>query len=207
MVRTKTPAGVVFDLGGVILTFDHMDICRPLAELTPMTPEEIYDAIFRSGLEELYDKGKITSEEFYHEGTDLLCIDRSRLSFEKFSRIWSEIFSLDTDVAGILDDLRNKTRLFLLSNTNELHYEYARKMFPIIEEAFETSFLSFRLGTRKPEKEIFQTVVEKTGLLPDELFYIDDFPGHVEAAEALGIPGVVYTSPEDLKRSFKVLGL
>lgn len=207
MNEPSHPAGVIFDLGGVILEFDHMTICRPLSELAGMAPEEVYAAIFSSGLEELYDKGKISTEEFYREGCDVLGISPSELSIDEFGRIWGDIFSVNAQVLGIINRLRKRTKLYLLSNTNELHFTYATKKLPSLEDTFDGVFLSFRLGTRKPEPEIFRAVIDNIALPPEKLFYIDDFPGHVEAAAAHGISGMVFTGPTELDDRLRSLGL
>lgn len=201
------PAGVIFDLGGVLLTFDHMDICRDLSGVTGLAPEEIYRRVFTSGLEKRYDLGRVTTEEFYTEGLELLGITPEDLPREDFERIWADIFSENAEVTRLLPEVKKRARLFLLSNTNELHFGMAERRFSFLTGTFDEVFLSFRLGMRKPEPEVFEAVVGKTGLAPGELFYVDDDPGHVASARTLGIDSHVYTSPEGLADALAERGL
>ncbi|MDI6703506.1 MAG: hypothetical protein QME40_02375, partial [bacterium] len=60
---------IIFDLGGVILNFDHHIICRRLSKISKYEEHEVYDFIFASGLENSYNEGKITSLEFF----DTIC--------------------------------------------------------------------------------------------------------------------------------------
>ncbi|MFQ5465733.1 MAG: HAD family hydrolase [Thermodesulfobacteriota bacterium] len=207
MKNIERPEGVIFDLGGVILDFDHMVTCRPLAELSGMAPEEVFETVFASGLERLYDKGKITTDEFYAEGLSLLGIPRAELPPERFREAWNRIFTLKADVVDIVRGLRGKTRLFMLSNTNELHWEYAAREHPVLSELFDDIFLSFRLGARKPEPEIFRKVIDAIGIPAKGLFYVDDLAGHVEAARRAGIEGLVFTTPGELAGRLASLGL
>jgi len=201
------PAGVIFDLGGVLLTFDHMDICRDLSAVSGLAPEEIYRRVFASGLEKRYDLGRVTTEEFYTEGLSILGITPEDLSREDFERVWADIFSENNDVTRLLPEIKKRAGLFLLSNTNELHYGMAERRFSFLRGTFDEVFLSFRLGLRKPEPEVFEAVLDRTGLAPSELFYVDDDPGHVASARTLGIDSHVYTSPAKLAEALTNRGL
>ncbi len=58
---------ITFDLGNVLVNVDHMEFCRRLAVLTPLTAEDIYNYVFNGSLEPEYDTGKMTSQEFYQQ--------------------------------------------------------------------------------------------------------------------------------------------
>jgi FMN phosphatase YigB (HAD superfamily) len=83
--------------------------------------------------------------------------------------------------------------LFLLSNTNEIHEEAFNGILmrthgiPNIGVFFDKAYLSHRVGLRKPMKEIFERLMEESGLKPEETLFIDDSPQHVEGAKLLGI--------------------
>lgn len=196
---------MVFDLGGVLLAFDHMEICRRLSAHCPHAPEEVYRRVFTSGLEGRFDLG-MDPGEFMSEG--MRAIDAApSLSPGRFRRIWSEIFTEMKEVTRLLPSLKSRTRLFLLSNTNELHWGYAARRFPFIEKSFEKVFLSFRLGVRKPDPGIFEAVIRETGLEPGRLFYVDDREEHVEAARASGMTAHLFRTPEGLAGALEALGL
>lgn len=75
---------VIFDVGGVILFCDHMPICSRLANLCEHTPSDIYQFIFKDGLEKLYDEGEMSSRGFYEKIRQWLKAD---IEFDEFCQI------------------------------------------------------------------------------------------------------------------------
>lgn len=199
----KKPAGIIFDLGGVLLEFDHMITCRELSKRSSKTPEEIYEIIFKGGLEARYDMG-LPSDDFLKKINELL---GSHLNIHEFGDIWGDIFIENKAVSrGILNNLKGRARLFLLSNTNELHYEFVKRHYPWITGSFEREFLSYELGLRKPSPEIFLKSIELSGLKPDELFYIDDRVENAVAAQNAGIRSAHFRSAKELADELEKLG-
>ena len=83
-------------------------------------------------------------------------------------------------------------RLFLLSNTNELHIEHVgqkmgNKDFERFKNCFEGFYISHEINLRKPDLEIFEYVLKKNGLEAKETFFVDDTRENVDAAARLGI--------------------
>ena len=85
-----------------------------------------------------------------------------------------------------LEELKHHSRLFLLSNTNEIHWEYARRWWQP-EDYFEKIFLSYEMHQVKPDKEIFLQMLEEGGMKAEETLFIDDSKRNCEAAAALGL--------------------
>lgn len=80
-----------------------------------------------------------------------------------------------------------------------MHFEIIRDKVEIIKD-FDWLFLSHEIGHRKPEKEIFEYAIDKTGIAPEKIIFIDDIQEFVEAAGRLGINGILYTDINNLKR-------
>ena len=83
-------------------------------------------------------------------------------------------------------------RLFLLSNTIDIHWDYCvEHLFPYqnhgVEDYFEQCFLSQRLHLAKPDARIYEEVIRLATIHPDETLFIDDLKENCEAAEKLGI--------------------
>ena len=83
-------------------------------------------------------------------------------------------------------------RLFLLSNTIGIHWDYCvEHLFPYqnhgVEDYFEHCFLSQRMHLAKPDARIYEEVVKQANIHPDETLFIDDLKENCEAAEKLGI--------------------
>jgi HAD superfamily hydrolase (TIGR01549 family) len=93
----------------------------------------------------------------------------------------------------VLNELKQKYRLFLFSNTNEIHikavWEHLQQIHgkPNLNEYFEVVYLSNELGIRKPKPHSFEHIVKENQLIPQETLFIDDSPQHVEGAKKAGI--------------------
>ncbi len=194
---------IIFDLGKVIVDFDHMMICKKLAGHSRLEPDQIYEIIFNSGIESSFDKGIITPENFYAEVKKEAVFN---IKIEQFKEIWVNIFTLIPGIEKILSSFKDRYKLFCLSNTNKWHFEYCMKKFPVLK-LFERFILSYELGKAKPEKEIFEKAMKLSGFLPGECVYIDDIEEYVQQANRLGFNGIRFESVEDLKNELSDLNI
>jgi len=198
-VESKLIKAIIFDLGNVILNFDHKIACKRLSEKSNFSSEYIYNYIFNNYLEELYDKGKISSNKFYRTICKSLGI---KISYQEFYEIWGDIFWLNPGMDKILKSLKRKIKIILLSNTNEIHFSYVKKRFNILKEIDEF-VLSFKIGARKPENEIFLCALKKIKLPPKNVLYVDDIIEFVNVAKRIGFNGIVFGSPTQLESDLK----
>ena len=192
-----------FDLGNVIVFFDHGISCRRLASLAGKTVEEIYDFVFRSGLEARLDRGEITPGEFREHATRFLGVPYPEKEFRK---LWEEIFSPNDEIFPLLESLKKRYSLFLLSNTNVLHYTYCRKTYPILD-IFDDFILSFEVGSRKPEDRIFLAGLERARIEASRAVYIDDLNPYVVRARELGFHSIHYRSVPQLKDDLRKIAI
>lgn len=195
---------IIFDLGKVLLDFDHMNSCRELARFSSYSPEEIYKEIFVLGLEEKYDKNKISSSDFYKEILRRFKIDKSSVNFEYFKKIWGDIFYEIPSMGKLMEDLKKTYQIYLLSNTNEIHFEWVYNKFNILKIPQEY-ILSYKLGFRKPDKRIFYEAINRAEVSPGECIYIDDIKEYTEVAQSIGITGIHFKSRERLEKKLKSL--
>lgn len=190
---------VMFDLGNVIFFFDHMITCSKLSEYSKKDSKYIYDFIFKSNLSKNYDTGKISSRELFSTVSSIL---DQKIPFEKFKHFWSEIFQLNDGIEEVISWVKTHAEIAVLSNTDELHFSYIKNKFEIISE-FDYTFLSYKIGYLKPEKEIFEYAINKTGILPQKIIHIDDIQCFVDAAKKSGINGICYKDIKTLKNSLE----
>ena len=200
----------VFDLGKVILPFEHKQIAVKLYEKsgkrTRLSPEEIFEFMFsrENGIINAYETGQTSSLQFFSQLRERygLIID-----FEEFKTIWNPIFWENSQVIEIIEYLKSKNYpLFLLSDTNELHFTHIIEHYPIVH-VFDEWILSFEVGVKKPEKRIYDVIFEKMDVERDEVFYIDDIERYVEAAKGYGINGLVFRDAAELWRVLKEKGI
>ena len=179
---TKKIKAVLFDLGKVILHFDFKPAFKKLSASCLKTPAEIDDYFRRSGLEVLYDGGKISSKEFHDKVKKGL---GHRLSFGEFKEVWNEIFKPNREVVSLILKLKDRTRLVLVSNTNAMHFEYIVKRYSILSH-FDEHILSYKEKVRKPDGRIYRAAIRACRAKPDEILYVDDRPDLTEAADEIG---------------------
>ncbi|NMC94342.1 MAG: HAD family phosphatase [Syntrophorhabdus sp.] len=191
----------VFDLGNVILPFEHRQIAVKLHEKSTkkeaFTPEQLFDVMFdlQNGLINPYEEGLMSSAEFL---SNLKRQFRLDIDMNAFSNIWNPIFRDDPEVNKVIFYLKEKRYpLFLLSNTNELHFSYIMENYPIVHW-FDEWLLSFEVGAKKPKQRIYDAIFEKIDVKPSEVFYVDDISKYVETAQQLGLNGVVFRSAAQL---------
>ncbi len=191
----------VFDIGNVILPFEHRQIATKLhgssSNPAAFSPEHIFDVMFdfKTGLVNPYEEGLMSSLEFFSELKHRFQLD---MDMETFADIWNPIFSEDHGVNEAIHYLKEKGYpLFILSNTNELHFSYIAEKYPIIHD-FDEWILSFEVGTKKPGQRIYEAIFEKMDVRPGEVFYIDDISRYVETAKAMGIDGMVFNGVDRL---------
>ena len=192
---------IFFDLGKVIFNFDHNQIALKLLETLPqrhhVDPKTIFESCFHPahGLCCDFDRGEITPHEF-HEN---ICTKFGlKLSFENFVPIWNEIFTENHEVTRIIKELSEHYRLFLLSNTNALHFQHIRKNFPILDR-FESFILSYEVGASKPEEKIYREALQRAGLDPSQTLYTDDILEYIHAAGNLGIHCIHFITAKKFK--------
>ncbi len=194
---------LLFDLGRVLVDFDHLRAARRLADFCAKTPQEIYDLFFESTVTADFEAGKISPWDFYLKVKEAL---EFNLSYDSFEPIWNDIFFLSAKnraVFGLVNTLRPHYQTALLSNINILHYEYLVKNFPVFE-AFDRIFLSFKLGLIKPDQRIYHLVARELKVEPPEIFYTDDRPELVQSAKALGFQASIFKDYNQLLKELKL---
>ena len=195
---------IIFDLGNVLIHFDAVRAARSFAQEAHVPVEKVWRHFFTSKVEKAYTRGEITTREFFRHAQRAF---HTQVSFRKFEKLWNDIFWENEGVRPILKSLSRRYPLYVISNTNALHFNYVRRRFPGIFRCFKRTFPSHRMGHRKPDPKIFWKVLKTTKLRPEEVVFIDDMPAFVESARRLGMNAVQFRSNARLKkelRGFKV---
>lgn len=188
---------IYFDLGNVILNFDHELGCQNIAKLCGMDAEKVRKLVFESELQHRYESGDLSTAEFYEE----FCKQSgTRPNLGELCYAASAIFKLNVPVVSVVTQLKLAGhRMGILSNTCEAHWQYAtQKPFGLLNHFFEVIVLSYEIGSMKPEKKIYDAAIEMSGVEAGEIFFMDDRPENVEAACEAGMDAVVFENGEQL---------
>ncbi|HEX9758041.1 MAG TPA: HAD family phosphatase [Nitrospiria bacterium] len=198
----KPVSVIIFDLGKVIVDLSHFEIAAALAEKSKhprfQTPELLLSEVFDNNepLTKAFDEGKYSPQEFFEIAKSTFELD---ISFDDFNMRWNTSFKENVKVTQLIEYLRPRYRLFLLSNTNPLHYNFLKKSIPVLKKMDQT-ILSYKVGHLKPSPEIYQFALQKAGVSSEQVLFIDDSPLNVQGAKNLGIHGVLFKNAEDLKK-------
>ncbi|MGA2796370.1 MAG: HAD family phosphatase [Thermoguttaceae bacterium] len=201
----KTPRFLYFDLGMVLLEFSVQRMLRQMAAVTGVGPEALKEILFDRGLMKQYETGAISSREFY----ELYCgRTGARPDYAVLCLAGSDIFTLNVPMLPIVAHLSQAGyRMGILSNTCECHWEYCIEKYRFLTDCFQVHAPSFRIGAIKPDAAIFHAAAELAGCRPEEMFFVDDIPGHVEGAKAVGIDAILYTSAAQVAAELRRRGL
>lgn len=195
----------IFDLGNVLIDFDHIIAAKKISNFCKKSPQEIFNLFFDSKLTSLFEEGKISPQDFFLKVKETLNL---KIEYDEFVPIWNEIFFLtekNKAACKLAGELKKYYKLLVLSNINVLHFEYIKKTFPILN-TFRI-ITSYELGFRKPQKQIYQKVLEILDTSAFQCFYTDDRIELVESAKKLGIQGFVFKDIEQLKKDLLYLGI
>ncbi len=187
------PKFIYFDLGNVLLHFDHHRACRQMADVAGTTAEKVWTAVFESDLEARYESGELDDQGFY----EAFCqATGTRADYDRLLLAGSDIFDLNLSLLPVVSQLDAAGhRLGILSNTCPAHWAYCTAgRFGILTAAFDVVALSYQIGACKPQAKIFEAAARMAGVAPREIFYVDDIAGHVAGARQAGFDAVQYTT-------------
>ena len=130
-----------------------------------------------------------------------------RVDYEQFCEIWSSIFLPHTLIPeAMLESLRRRYRLLLLSNTNPIHFNMIRERYGLLRH-FDTFVLSHEVKAMKPAPAIYREAIARAGCAADECFYTDDIPQFVEAARKEGMHAVQFVGLKPLENDMRARGI
>jgi putative hydrolase of the HAD superfamily len=197
---------LIFDFGGVIINLDPKRMVMAFAELGVKDIEKVNKSIADAGLYLDLEMGLITPAGF-REG--MRKCTGLKLTDSQVDNAWNAmILDIPPSRLALLEELKENYNIFLLSNTNEIHYMYFNKYLSEtygiqkLDQIFTKCYYSHQLKLRKPEPEIFLKVLSLAGLKADECLFIDDSKENVKTARDLGIHGITHHPGEEINQYF-----
>lgn len=202
---------IIFDLGGVIINLDIPKTILEFNKLSNKPFESIYNQLQQTPIFDLFDKGQISEADFFYELNNSLSLS---LTHKQLLNAWNAML-LDIPIhrLELLNQLKQRYRIFLLSNTNETHITqfendlYQQHGYKNLEPFFEKVYYSCRINMRKPDREIFDFVLQENALSVSETIFIDDSPQHIEGALKIGINAHLLSKEKDIKSLIERLNL
>ena len=184
----KKPIALVFDLGNVLLPIDLDKTFEAYALYTNhYSAADIKQITQEEGLWALYEAGIQTDQEF-----EELIINRFHLTCtsEEFKLAFNALLlSFDETLAQYVHSLRSSFPLYLLSNTSNIHSQlFLQTSYPNFDifDAFRHIYLSFKMGVVKPNKSIYEQLVNNSHLHDHHIVFFDDNIQNIESARDFG---------------------
>jgi len=176
----------IFDIGNVLLPYDFNRALRriearsrhPLSHLAASYPP----------LQNSYETGHISLTEFVERSIALMEFEGTA---SEFIAAWQAIFEENPAMFRLVERLRKRYPLYLLSNTNDIHLNYINARYPIFA-SFTDAVYSHRVGCMKPSHSIYEIATRQFDVEPGETVFIDDLPANVAAARECGFHAFQY---------------
>jgi len=193
---------VYFDLGNVLVKFDHAIGTRQLAELAGCSLAEAQLALYDSGLELRYEMGLLTSSEFVAAINGQLKVD---LPADDVLEAMSAIFEPNSEILPAMKVIKaSGVQIGLLSNTCEGHWEWVkRQAWETVEGWFDIVVLSYEAKLMKPDGAIYAHCEQRCGFKGSQVFFTDDRADNIAGAAARGWATYQYGEPNGLMAAFE----
>ena len=202
---------VFFDMGKVLLDFDHQRLIDQVANLSGKPTGEIEAILFQQphDLENRFERGELNSFEFHQSFCELA---KCEVGHDELMLAVADIFWLNTSIVHVLAQLRGiNFPMAILSNTCVAHWEFAVENFAAVGKLFDHRVLSYEENSMKPDGKIYQSAIrmanELVGCHAGEIFFTDDKAENVVAAKAAGMQADVFSSAKGLANSLRCGGV
>lgn len=194
------------DFGGVLVDLDRTRCLDSFDKIGVTCMEEMLNPYFQKGILMRLEKGEISPSQFHDEFRELV---NKEVTDQQIDDAWNSfLLTIPTYKLDLILELRKQYHVFLLSNTNAIHWEHScQNLFSYkgyqVNDFFDKIYLSYELHELKPSKEIFDMVVSNSGVNPSETLFIDDSEANCMMAQTLGIQTYMPKAKEDWAHIFK----
>ena len=196
-----TVRAIFFDLGGVILRTEYQAPRQHLADRLKMEYEDLVRLVFDSETSRQASIGAVTTEQHW-----AALMKRLRLPDSDAKAIRKEFFDgdmLDRELIQLIRTLRGKYKTGLISNAwDDLHEYIVREKF---DDAFDGITISAEVGAMKPNEKIYLHALAQLQVRAGEALFIDDFAVNIEGCEKVGMKGILFQDPDEVKAKLKAL--
>lgn len=205
-IQASKIKNIIFDLGGVLLNINPLLSLLELEKISGIAKDELLVKLANGQIFEKFDTGRLNPAQFRNKLCQIL---KHEVTDSEIDRIWNKLLlDFPSHRVEMLKQLSKNYRVFLLSNTNSIHFDHYTSVFYEkygirMTDLFERLFLSFEIGIHKPDAGIYTHVLQHAGIEALETVFFDDSLANIEAAGKLGIEVIHITDGKDVTSFFE----
>ena len=192
----------IFDFGRVISAQKPMSLFRGYEEDLGLEPGMLNRIMYGSQIWQETMLGRKTLNEYWQEIGPMLGLHTDD-EIATFRRRYASDEEINEDVLALIRRLRGRYKLAVLSNAPPRLSKWLADW--DILELFDVVVCSGDEGMIKPDPAIYLLTLQRLDIAPEESIFIDDSPGHVAAARALGIHAIHFTTAKALEQELEDL--
>lgn len=183
---------IIFDLGGVILNIDYQKTISEFQKMGIENFENLYTQAQQNHVFDKFEMGLISTQEFRNY---IKTESGINITDQQVDLAWNAmLLDLPKKRIDLIQQLASKYKVFLFSNTNQIHLNAFRKSIGkahkkpmLLEEIFVKTYYSHELKMRKPNPNGFEYILNSHNLNPATTLFIDDSEQHIKGAQKLGL--------------------
>lgn len=198
--KMKIPNNIsclIFDLGGVIVNLDWDRCVENFRKIGAHEMENLLSTTLQKGFILDYERGMISTDEFR---ASIRQMSKQHISNEAIDNAWTSLLvDVPEEKLQLLLDLKKKYKIFMLSNTNEMSFNYCVENYfsqngTQLNDYFDKCYLSYEMKLNKPEVAIYQAILDDNDVKPEECLFFDDSRHNLDVAKCMGIH-TMYVKP------------
>ena len=180
---------VIFDIGGVLLHKVDDQQKEQREQRSGLSERELIRAMEKLGLAQAATHGKISEHQLWQRTAEYLGLTEAEI--DQIKARYHPVERLNTELVTYLQSLRPRYKTALLSNAWPGTREVLARKFGMDTITDELLF-SYEAGWSKPDARIYQLILLRLRVEANETIFVDDKPANVDAAELLGMQGIVF---------------
>ena len=194
---------IAFDLGNVLTIVDESQAAKVIAQKTGASEAAVKERVFGPYFKAPLETGRQTWEEFAEAAIRSL---GPTISANELRDLYCSVLTPNTSLFPLVDNLAQRYRLALCSNTSPVHWELERKRISFAR-LLDPVVLSYKIGVMKPDRAIFETISNASKTPPHRILFIDDMAENVAGAREAGITALRFENVAKLQHDLINLGV
>lgn len=194
-----------FDLGNVLVHFDAAIACDNVGRLLGLDSQQVRRGLYDSGIEEAYERGELSNEQFAQRMREELGVD---FATDDFLREMSAMFVPNPAIRQVIESLQaSGVILGVLSNTCWAHWHWIQRQgWSEATGWYRDAVLSYEVGAMKPDPRIYQEATRLAGVSPERIFFTDDREENIVGALQAGWHAHHFTNVDRLLTALRGVG-